>query len=124
LALDSFQIFRDLEKFPPLNTQYQCHNFTAAFHDETYNDLIHPECLRFYHMLKPSSLGSTQGSHYQLSILRPGLVNQSQEYIRIPLVGMLLDGLVNCCLTCGVYSFFGSPLFLGSKGVACLKSNT
>ena len=35
LALDSFQIFRDLEKFPTLNTQYPCCDFTTAFRDET-----------------------------------------------------------------------------------------
>jgi hypothetical protein len=80
LALDSFQIFRDLEKFPILNTQYPHHNFITVFCDETYNDLIHLECLRFDHVLKPGHPVSTQRSHYQLSILRPGLVNQSQEY--------------------------------------------
>jgi hypothetical protein len=35
-------------------------------------------------MLKPGGPVSSQRSHYQLSILRPGLVNQSQEYMFIP----------------------------------------
>ena len=37
------------------------------------------KCSRSYHVLKPGGPVSSPRSRYQLSILRPGLVNQSQE---------------------------------------------
>ena len=74
------------------------HNFTTAFRDETYDELISLGCSRYDHVLKPGGLVFTEGSRYQLSILRAGLVNQSQEF----------DYLFLSCTQVPLYSEKGS----------------